>query len=301
MGEADSPATLPAGRRSPAAPRPAGGPDHGGRRRRARLAQAARDRCFFVGAGADAVRGVRAGADRPGRPTQRLQLERASARSTTSSASRTTRARCRPVFTDALEHNFMIVVLSILHPAAARPGHRAAAQPQDAGPGVLRTIIFVPYVAGRGDRRRRLAADAAAGRRRSTRCWSAVGLGGPDQLWLGDPDVVLYTVMVVLTWKYVGLAIILFLAGLQGVPRADEAAADRRRALVADPAPDHHPAARPDHPHLGVPVDDRLAPALRHGLDHDRRRPGQRHHDDGDLPDQRGHRAAATATAAPSR
>lgn len=45
-----------------------------------------------------------------------------------------------------------------------------------------------------------------------------VGLGGLTQLWLGDPDVALGTVMVVLTWKYLGLAVILFLAGLQGVP-----------------------------------------------------------------------------------
>jgi len=46
----------------------------------------------------------------------------------------------------------------------------------------------------------------------------AVGLGGLVQVWLGDPDIALYTVMVVLTWKYLGLAVILFLAGLQGVP-----------------------------------------------------------------------------------
>ena len=50
----------------------------------------------------------------------------------------------------------------------------------------------------------------------------AVGISGPEQGWLGTPDVALYTVFVVLTWKYLGLAVLLFLAGLQGVPgRAD--------------------------------------------------------------------------------
>ena len=38
------------------------------------------------------------------------------------------------------------------------------------------------------------------------------------QGFLGTPEYALWTVMVVLTWKYLGLAIILFLAGLQGVP-----------------------------------------------------------------------------------
>ena len=81
----------------------------------------------------------------------------------------------------------------------------------------------------------------------------AVGISGPEQGWLGTPDVALYTVFVVLTWKYLGLAVLLFLAGLQGVPgRAGRGRPDRRRLLVAGPAPDHRPAARPDHPHLGA-------------------------------------------------
>jgi raffinose/stachyose/melibiose transport system permease protein len=46
----------------------------------------------------------------------------------------------------------------------------------------------------------------------------SIGLEGPEQGWLGDPDLALWTVLVVLTWKYLGLAVILFLAGLQGVP-----------------------------------------------------------------------------------
>ena len=121
------------------------------------------------------------------------------------------------------------------------------------GQGVLRTIIFVPYV----------LSEVIAGV-----VWlqllqpeygvvdtvlGAVGISGPEQGWLGTPDVALYTVFVVLTWKYLGLAVLLFLAGLQGVP--DELVRgrpDRRRLVVADPAPDHPAAARPDHPHLGA-------------------------------------------------
>ena len=46
----------------------------------------------------------------------------------------------------------------------------------------------------------------------------ALGLGGIRQLWLADQSIVFWTLFVVLTWKYLGFAIILFLAGLQGVP-----------------------------------------------------------------------------------
>ena len=38
------------------------------------------------------------------------------------------------------------------------------------------------------------------------------------QAWLADLDVVIWTLLAILTWKYVGFAIILFLAGLQNVP-----------------------------------------------------------------------------------
>jgi raffinose/stachyose/melibiose transport system permease protein len=46
----------------------------------------------------------------------------------------------------------------------------------------------------------------------------SIGLGGLVQLWLADLSLVFYTLFVVITWKYIGFAIILFLAGLQGIP-----------------------------------------------------------------------------------
>jgi ABC-type sugar transport system permease subunit len=36
--------------------------------------------------------------------------------------------------------------------------------------------------------------------------------------WLSDPSIAIWTLMGILTWKYVGFAVILFLAGLQGIP-----------------------------------------------------------------------------------
>jgi raffinose/stachyose/melibiose transport system permease protein len=54
----------------------------------------------------------------------------------------------------------------------------------------------------------------------------SIGLGGLVRSWLGDPDLVIWTVLGVLTWKYLGFAIILLLAGLSNVPEElSEAAA----------------------------------------------------------------------------
>ncbi|PFG34884.1 carbohydrate ABC transporter permease [Sanguibacter antarcticus] len=121
------------------------------------------------------------------------------------------------IFTGAVMHNLIIIVLSILIQLPLGLGIALLLNRDIWGRAIMRVIIFVPYV----------LAEVVAGV-----VWAlllqpngaidamlgAIGLGGATQLWLGDPDIALLTVMVVLTWKYLGLAIILFLAGLQGVP-----------------------------------------------------------------------------------
>jgi raffinose/stachyose/melibiose transport system permease protein len=57
------------------------------------------------------------------------------------------------------------------------------------------------------------------------RWFDAFGLTRFKQAWLGDPEFILWTMLGVLTWKYVGFAIILLLAGLQSIPRELEEAA----------------------------------------------------------------------------
>lgn len=121
------------------------------------------------------------------------------------------------VFTDAVVHNFLIVFLSILVQLPLGLGIALLLNRRIRARGLLRTIIFVPYV----------VAEIIAGV-----VWfqllqpsglietllSSVGIPTPEQGFLGTPDIALWTVFVVLTWKYLGLAVLLFLAGLQGVP-----------------------------------------------------------------------------------
>ncbi|WUG90896.1 sugar ABC transporter permease [Streptomyces sp. NBC_00454] len=65
---------------------------------------------------------------------------------------------------------------------------------------VLFTMIFLP---GAG------MADHLAG---------ALGLEGLQGKWLADPSTVMSTLFVVMTWKYFGFHMMLFLAGLQSIP-----------------------------------------------------------------------------------
>jgi raffinose/stachyose/melibiose transport system permease protein len=122
------------------------------------------------------------------------------------------------VFRGAVTHNLIIVVMSILIQLPLGLAIALLLNRKMWGQSTLRTIIFVPYV----------LAEVVAGV-----VWlqllqpqygvidgilEAIGLQGPEQGWLGDRNLALGTLIVVLTWKYLGLAVILFLAGLQSVP-----------------------------------------------------------------------------------
>jgi raffinose/stachyose/melibiose transport system permease protein len=44
-----------------------------------------------------------------------------------------------------------------------------------------------------------------------------VGLGSWRRAWTGDPSTALWTILVVMVWQFSGLAMVLYLAGLQGI------------------------------------------------------------------------------------
>lgn len=46
----------------------------------------------------------------------------------------------------------------------------------------------------------------------------AAGLGGLRQDWLGNPSLALWSVAAMVVWQYAGYSMVVFLAGLQGVP-----------------------------------------------------------------------------------
>jgi raffinose/stachyose/melibiose transport system permease protein len=54
----------------------------------------------------------------------------------------------------------------------------------------------------------------------------SVGLGGLQQQWLGDPDVVNYSLAGTSLWRYIGLNFVLFLGAIQSIPAQLYEAAD---------------------------------------------------------------------------
>ena len=58
-----------------------------------------------------------------------------------------------------------------------------------------------------------------------------IGLGSLWHAWLGDPSTALWSILAVMVWQYTGLAMVLYLAGLQGISD------DVREATLIDGAP----------------------------------------------------------------
>ncbi|HUY49075.1 MAG TPA: sugar ABC transporter permease [Streptosporangiaceae bacterium] len=122
-----------------------------------------------------------------------------------------------PVFRQAFMHNLIIVVASIVSQLPLGLGMALLLNRRIRGRALLRTLAFAPFVlpyattavmwllllqpGGFVDQVMKLA-----------------GLGGLIQLWLANLHLVIYTMIVVLTWQFFGFAMILMLADLQGIP-----------------------------------------------------------------------------------
>ncbi|AZZ54402.1 sugar ABC transporter permease [Rathayibacter festucae DSM 15932] len=122
-----------------------------------------------------------------------------------------------PTFHEALSHNGTIVVLSLVLQGPAAILIALLLNRKLRGQSIIRVLIFVPYVisevvVGTGWSLMLQTSGAVNG------FLEKVGLGALKQDWLSDPSIAIWTLMLIITWKYIGFAVILFLAGLQGIP-----------------------------------------------------------------------------------
>ncbi|MBX7267349.1 sugar ABC transporter permease [Micromonospora sp. Llam7] len=120
-------------------------------------------------------------------------------------------------FIDALQHNGAIVVLSLLLQGPAAILLALLLNRRMRGQTLIRVLVFVPYV----------IAEVVVGIGWSlmlhgdgfvNTILADLGLAWLQNDWLSDPQIAIWTLMGILTWKYIGFAVILFLAGLQGIP-----------------------------------------------------------------------------------
>lgn len=129
------------------------------------------------------------------------------------------------VFQMAIQHNLTIVVLSLAIQLPIALGVALLIRGNIPGRAIFRTIFFLPYVLSEVV----TAAIWVFIYRPDTGLLNVI-LGGivpgfEPRGFLGDTNTVLLAVFVVITWKYFGFHMILYVAGLQGIPPELEDAA----------------------------------------------------------------------------
>ncbi|TGO05388.1 ABC transporter permease subunit [Serinibacter arcticus] len=120
-------------------------------------------------------------------------------------------------FHDALRHNGVIVVMSLLLQGPAAIALALLLNRRIRGRSAIRVLIFVPYVISEvivGTGWSLLLQTSGA----VNDLLGKIGLEGWAVDWLSDPSIAIWSLMLIITWKYVGFAVILFLAGLQSIP-----------------------------------------------------------------------------------
>jgi raffinose/stachyose/melibiose transport system permease protein len=127
-------------------------------------------------------------------------------------------------FANAFGNNMLIVVLSLAIQIPFSLALAVMLNRRFPGRWVFRVLFFLPYVlseAVTGIVFRLLLQPGAF----VDSALQAVGLGSLVQDWLGDGTIVMFTLFVIISWKYFGFHMILMLAGLQGIPKELEEAA----------------------------------------------------------------------------
>jgi raffinose/stachyose/melibiose transport system permease protein len=122
-----------------------------------------------------------------------------------------------PVFQGAIWHNVLIAILSLVVQLPLSLGLAMLLNGRIHGRALLRTLVFAPYVLSEAITAVLWLAILQPGGP-IDKILGGVGAHGLIHQWLADRGIVLYTLFAVITWKYIGFGIILFLAGLQGVP-----------------------------------------------------------------------------------
>jgi len=122
-----------------------------------------------------------------------------------------------PEFQAALGHNVFIVIASLVIQGPVSVLLALLLNRKMPGRSIIRVLIFVPYVisevvVGTGFSLMLQTQGALNDLLRN------LGMTWAVHDWLADRSIAIWTLMAILTWKYIGFAVILFLAGLQGIP-----------------------------------------------------------------------------------
>lgn len=122
-----------------------------------------------------------------------------------------------PEFHAVFGHNAIILVASLVLQGPIALLLALLLNKKMKGQSIIRVLIFIPYV----------ISEVIVGTAWSlllqsqggvNRLLHDIGLGSLATDWIANPKIAMATLMGILTWKYVGFAVIIFLAGMQGIP-----------------------------------------------------------------------------------
>jgi len=120
-----------------------------------------------------------------------------------------------PNFQQAVGHTLFIAVMSLVIQGPLAILFALLLNQKFKGRGLIRTLIFVPYVVseviiGTGWSLM-LQPNGAV-----NAVLERLGLHGTD--WIANPKIAIWTLMFIISWKYIGFAVILMIAGMQAIP-----------------------------------------------------------------------------------
>ena len=121
-------------------------------------------------------------------------------------------------FQGAFKHNVILVVLSLIVQIPFALALAVLLDQKLRGRAVLRTMFFAPYILSEvvtGVVWRQILRPKGL----VDQVLTSSGLDSHIQGWLSDPDIVLYALFFVISWKYFGFHMVLILAGLQQIPK----------------------------------------------------------------------------------
>lgn len=120
-----------------------------------------------------------------------------------------------PAFQHAILHTFEIVIGSLVIQGPLAILFALLLNQKFKLRGLIRTLIFVPYVISEvivGTGWSLILQKKGA----LNQILGYMGINGAD--WIADPHTAMWTLLFIISWKYIGFAVIIMLAGMQSIP-----------------------------------------------------------------------------------
>ncbi|MFE7931181.1 carbohydrate ABC transporter permease [Streptomyces sp. NPDC057456] len=123
-----------------------------------------------------------------------------------------------PVFLGDLWRCLLLVGLSLVLQLPFALALAVALNQKIRGRAVYRMLFFAPYILSEAITGVLFSMIFAPDDGLADHVLGAIGLGGVGGEWFADPSTVMATLFLVMTWKYFGFHMMLYLAGLQSIP-----------------------------------------------------------------------------------